>query len=84
MRPRPFKRVQTQACCGGRSTYRHATRYRSRTNPNRPHRMFCIREVVLQYRLLQSVRERLRRRFVLFVRNELLQVVTLGWVEYYN
>jgi len=42
------------------------------TDINRSRRMLCIREVVLQHRLLQSLREWMRRCFVLSFRNELL------------
>ena len=42
------------------------------TDVGRTCRMLRIREVVLQYRLLQSLREWMRRRFLLSFRNELL------------
>ena len=42
------------------------------TNMNRSRRMLWIWAVVLQYRLLRSLREWMRRSFVLSFRNELL------------
>ena len=44
----------------------------SETNVGHSCRVLCVREVVLQYRLLRSLRKWMRRCFVLSFRNELL------------